>query len=179
VLQYEDRGGEPARTLASIDTSQRRARVWRDESPPMFVELRIDDVSAPRQSEPFVGANQDKRAVFRETIDAPARVSAAETSAPVAVDETCRFRLRPTWSTQDHNCRVSVHCGRHFLYGGGDGGYVSCAIIDGVPVSATSGGDELFGIRYQRATGTVSLRSFDVAQPWVVELELVAPARHD
>ncbi len=176
ALRYEDRDGDPLHTRASIDTMRRRARVWRDADPPTFVEFRVEDVSAPREAEPFERDNHVKRARFRETVDVPLVVSAADIGAPVAVGETCRFQLRPVWSRQDHNCRLAVLCGHHFLYGGGEGGFASCSIIDGVPVASTSDSDDLRGLRYQRGTGVVSLRSFDVARPWVIELRTSATA---
>ncbi|MFO0651682.1 MAG: hypothetical protein U0326_36005 [Polyangiales bacterium] len=138
ALVYRDEGARTGpRAQVGIDTVNRRGRVWRDGASAMHVDLRIRDVSAPRQG---AGIYREGASAFAARVIPAARVTSVTGSdAPVARGARCMVTVRPAITDSAANCRVVVRCANGpWIYGASDTGYARCTIENGA-VTAIDG----------------------------------------
>lgn len=138
ALVYRDEGARTGpRAQVGIDTVNRRGRVWRDGASAMHVDLRIRDVSAPRQG---AGIYREGTSAFAARVIPAARVTSVTGSdAPVARGARCTVTVRPAITDSAANCRVVVRCANGpWIYGASDTGYARCTLENGA-VTAIDG----------------------------------------
>jgi hypothetical protein len=118
ALVYSDIGARTGRSQLVIDSAKGRGAVWID---PFFrVDFALAKWSVPVHAEPF--------RLTPALRVAAAKVVEVSGKSPVAVGSTCRVLA---WGAEAKHCGAEVRCGKNVLFGEGEGGYASCAIVGG------------------------------------------------
>lgn len=175
LLSFGDETACGEATCATISTTRHEAVLRREGAAAMRVTLFVRDVSDVSEG----GALQLpssrvlRQPAFADVIDRPARVAATRGQAPVARGARCDFAVRPVWEYPE-SCRIALRCGRTWLYGAGEAGYLTCEVRGGHPVAALDenttdhGGDPRLTWRGSRVT----VSDFTEAGEWSVDLSL-------
>jgi hypothetical protein len=136
-LQYSDLGTRTIPLQAKIDTPSGRIVLWREEQPTVRVELEVERW-AKRRGEPLFGEPAAVPTDF-EPLEREGRIAKATGQSPQPVGTRCSFKLMSIEGS--HNCRSIVRCGETIIYGKERQGFLDCAFVDGLPLTAKDTSD--------------------------------------